>query len=221
MNNKYDRQFFGMPPSFQIADDVFYITRGRKESMQQPPLTYGEWLKAVNNFSQLSLDETYLQQNIHLEKDELCWEQGRTRWEICPNNQPEWLHYSLAGIDYLHEQVFKGGKQHDRYQQIRRNLKDNPSLKDWCDYVENDPWMVLDDKSNIIEPGRALWLNRKGETKYVFRYMPSSVWIHTGWDTETSHNLYKNKRLKLCKKLADFLACELWHGRNKVIYHGA
>ena len=200
----------GMPPYFEAISYVFYITRGRMPWQDVAPVSLEEWRAVCIKHPALTLEDDFIQHNIDRGVDEIWREMGRCRWLESPAGIPEYLHFSGLQIEYLHGGPFLGGKIRSKYLALCKNLGKKGSFEDWINVVANDTWLQPDTDSG--EPGRALWMSRKGRTKHVFRYTPPGVWMYFSSKPGDASDGYEALRQDFCEDLADRLRAFVWKG---------
>jgi hypothetical protein len=210
---KIDREFEGFPPYLGSIHDVLYVTRGRLALSDLGPLTLDEWLACVEIDGELALDEVYEQYEIHREETQRWRVRGRCRWMGAPTEREEHLQFARASIHFVHDGEFRGGPPSRKHEAIRSKLSDDPAIEEWLALVERDRWLEPDLASG--EPGRVNWVGREGQVKHVFRYMPSSVWMHrSGGRLEPDGHV--RARRALLDRLAGRLRCEVWDGVGRM-----
>ncbi len=217
-----DREFFGMPPDFQIADDVFYITRGRRLETDVPRLTIEEWRERVRDDPDFDLDEVYNQLNVSAGYEERWCERGRARWLRSPGTASEWFHFAPARVAYLIGGSYRGGRIARRYQRILREMGANPSLEEWLAYVSEKQDMELREDISVSksrkrarEIGRAVWL-RGDPVRDVFHYIPASVWTPISLRPGLPSDEHTEIRYVAAARIATELDCRVWRGLKEV-----
>jgi len=201
-------------PYYTLAENVYYVSRGRTA---KKPITIDWWRDFVSASPDLRLEEKYIQFNIDRGVDETWSEEGRARWLTEPGGEEDYLHFMPRHIEY-HHGVLHPPKITERWHKIVRDLGQDPTLEAWKEYVTNDKYLCLSEEyqtsnsNKRIEPGRVLWLDRKGEPKHLFRFIPSSVWLYSSPRSAYYRGTSDPKRRKMARKLAKELGAKMYEG---------
>jgi hypothetical protein len=196
-------------PYFPLSDRVIYITRGFQAEEVDAGLILPEWLEALEQVAELTLDERYEIRNPHTEKVERYIERGRSRC-ISSGGQPEWFSYMPRHISATVAKKLPSIRLFDRFEKVLSAVGRNPSLRAWREYVKGNRYLRLEEKvtiegKSLSVPGRAVTLSKSGGA-IVFR--PSAIFIYFGdspYETETPDHVF----LAVARKIAGLLKAEV------------
>ncbi len=201
-------------PYYTLAESAYYVSRGRTS---QNPITIEVWREFVAASPDLRLEESYRQFNIDRSVDETWSEEGRTRWLTEPGEEEEYVHFMPRHIEH-HHGVLHPLKITERWHKIVRDLGQNPTLEAWNEYVAKDKYLCLSEEyktrnnKKIFEPGRVLWLDKKGEPKHLFRFIPACVWLYSSPPSGYRQGPPDPERKKMAQKLAKGLGAKVCEG---------
>jgi len=207
MNPVKERE--GSYPFFPLADRIIYITRGFEAEEGDEGLTLPEWLVALDQVDELTLDERFEIRNPHTEKIEKWIERGRTRC-ISSEGRPGWFCYMPRHISATVAKRLPSVRMLGRYNKVLEVVGKSPSLSEWREYVKENPYLRLDEKfmmegKSVSAPGWAVTLAKSGG---VILFRPSAIFIyfgHSPYETETPDPAF----LAVARKIARLLKAEV------------